>query len=177
MISLDLQLRELVDPFLVIFLLKILFENVDLLIQRGSPSLVDLVLQDKPVVVMRSCLHILGVVLDRLIKLSEMDRAFHQPVQNSPSQRTSAVCPKQENLAVLIALHCLVDLAHHHKSLYIADSLPVDRIRNPGGLCIILFRDQSVDLIQFFLILSLIHNVTPDNQFRTGGIAAERAAA
>ena len=162
MIRLDLELCKLVDPSLVVLLLKILLQDVDLLIQGRASSLIDLVLQDIPVVVMRGCLHILGVVLDRLVKLAQMDRTFHQPVQNGSPQRASAVRAKQEDLAVLVALHGLIDLAHHYKSLHIADSLPVDRIRHPRGLRVILIRDQSADLIQFFLILSLIHNVTPD---------------
>ena len=160
-VRLNLEAGKLVSPFLIVFLIQVLLQDVDLLIERRPSAAVDLVLQDILVVIVRGRLDILRVILDRLVELAQLDTALHQPVQDRPSRGAAAVCAKKKRLAVLIALQRLIDLTDHDQRLYIPDPLPVDGIRNPRGAFIIPVRNQTVDLLQFLLIFPLVHCVTP----------------
>ena len=158
---LNLQPGKFISPFLIIFLIQILLQDINLLIQRRASAAIDLILQDIPVVIMRGRLDILRIVLNRLVKLAQPDAALHQPVQDRPSHRAAPVSAKQQHLAVFITLQELIDLTDHNQRLHISDPLPVDGVGDLRSPLKILGCDQAIDFLQFFLIFSLVHSVTP----------------
>ena len=160
-VSLNLEAGKLISPLLIVLLIQILLQNINLLIQGSSPSPVDLILQDVLIIIMRGSLDILRIIFDCLVKLTQPDTALHQPVQHRTPQRAAPVGTKKQHLAVIVAFEGLIYLTDHHQCLHIPDPFPVNGVRNLRSPLIILSCDQTVDLLQFFLIFSLVHSVTP----------------
>jgi hypothetical protein len=68
-VCLLIEACKLICVFFIILLVKIFLEDIDLFLDRRSPASVDLIFQEKPAVVMRRGLAVLGLIFDRLIEL------------------------------------------------------------------------------------------------------------
>ena len=101
---------------------------------------------------MRSCLDVLGVIFNGLVKLLQMNAYFHQTVENGSAHRRALIRHQQQCLAVLIPVFRLIYLADHTERADIPDPFPVNGIRCFRRHLIILL----VNVLFYFLQLEVI---------------------
>ena len=87
LICLLVQLCQLIGPFFIVLLRQIFLQDIDLLIEGRTSSSVDLVFQDIFIIIMRRRLNILRIVLNRLVKLFQVNGNLHQTVENGTAHR------------------------------------------------------------------------------------------
>ena len=92
---------KLISPLLRILCFLIFLQNGNLIFQRRTSSLIDLIFKNIPGSIVGCGVYKLAVILHSLIKFLHLDGDFRQAEQNRSRRLRSPVCTKKNFLAVL----------------------------------------------------------------------------
>ena len=150
------QLGQLVSPFLLVFPAFVFLQNRDLVLQRGSAPLVNLIFQHVPSQVVRRDSDEFLIKLHRFVEILQHHRDLHHLVDDHAADGRAVIRDIQNLIAVLVPLRLFIGLRHLQKQAHIPHLTPVYGIRDlRRGLVISLFQ-QLPQLLRLYLKLILI---------------------
>ena len=153
------QFRQLIRPLFNILRLLILLKSLDLLLDRSSLRAEDLVFQYILIRVFRRDLNKVVIIINSFVHILCLDRQGTEAADDLPAPLRTAVSKVQHFISLLILFVLFIDLTDICQHSGIADSLPVDLIRDLRRLPVCTVLHKFEHLFGLYFIIILIHRI------------------